>query len=85
MRNFPEPCNWARALKPRRDRRPALDKTTSGLIKKEEQELVSLSVGEVAFVRLWPKLRARGFNTLQYHSYTEPYHCPNKVLQPNIR
>ena len=29
----------------------------------EETECASLSVGEAAFVRLWPKLRAHGFHT----------------------
>jgi len=29
----------------------------------EETECASLSVGEAAFVRLWPKFRAHGFHT----------------------
>jgi len=40
-----------------------LEKTISDLTKDEGKELVSLSLGEAAFVRLWPKLRACGFNT----------------------
>jgi len=55
--------SWARALKPLRDRRLALEKSTSGLTKDEETELVSLSLGEAVFVRLWPKLGACRFNT----------------------
>ena len=46
--------NWARALKLLRDRRLELEKTTSDLTKDEEKELVFLSLGEAAFVRLWP-------------------------------
>jgi len=55
--------SWARALKPLSDRRLVLEKTTSDLTKDKEKELVSLSLGEAAFVRLGPKLRARGINT----------------------
>jgi len=55
--------SWARAVKPLRDRRRELEKTVRGLTKDEEIECASLSVGEAAFVRLWPKLRAHGFHT----------------------
>jgi len=54
---------WARAVKPLRDRRRELEKTIRGLTKDEEIECASLSVGEAAFVRLLPKLRAYGFHT----------------------
>jgi len=74
--------SWARALKPLRDRRLALQKTTSSLTKDEEKELVSLSLGEAAFLKFWPKLRARGFNTLEFISRLNPtiartrFSCP---------
>jgi len=55
--------SWARAVKLLRDRRLELEKTISDLTKDEGKKLVSLSLGEAAVVRLWPKLRARGFNT----------------------
>jgi len=55
--------SWARALTPLKDSRLELKWTTSDLTKDEERELVSLSLGEAAFVRLWPKLRALGFNS----------------------
>jgi len=55
--------SWARAVTPLRDRRLEIEKTINDLTKDERKELVSLSLGEAAFVRLWPKLRARGFNT----------------------
>jgi len=54
--------SWARAVKPLRDRRWELEKTIRGLTKDEEIECASLSVGEAAFVRHWPKLRAHGFH-----------------------
>ena len=50
--------SWARAVKLLRDRRREL----RGLTKDEERESASLSMGEAAFVRLWPKLRAHGFH-----------------------
>jgi len=53
----------ARAVKPLRDRLRKLEETIRGLTKDEEIECASLSVGEAAFVRLWPKLRAHGFHT----------------------
>ena len=46
-----------------RNRRWGLEKTIRGLTKDEEKEFASLSMGEAAFVRLWPKLRAHGFQT----------------------
>jgi len=46
-----------------RDRRLELEQTISDLTKDEGEKLVSLSLGEAAVVRLWPKLRARGFDT----------------------
>ena len=55
--------SWARAVKPLRDRRRELKKTIRGLTKDEERESASLSMGEAAFVRLWPKLRAHGVHT----------------------
>jgi len=55
--------SWARAAKPLRDRRRALEKANRGLTKDQEIECASLSVGEAVFVRLWPKLRAHGFHT----------------------
>ena len=50
--------NWARAVKSLRDRRREFKETIRGLTKDEERESASLSMGEAAFVRLWPKLRA---------------------------
>ena len=55
--------SWARAVKPLRDRRRELEETIRGLTKDEEIECASLSVGEAAFVRLWPKVRAHRFHT----------------------
>jgi len=55
--------SWARAVKALRDRRQELKETIRGLTKDEERECASLSMGEAAFVRLWPKLRAHGFHT----------------------
>jgi len=55
--------SWAQAVKPLRDRRQEREKTIRGLTKDEEIECASLSVGEAAFVRLWPKSRAHGFHT----------------------
>jgi len=54
--------SWARALKHLRDRRLAFEESTSGLTKDEETKLVSLSLGQAAFVRLWSKRRACRFN-----------------------
>jgi len=48
--------SWARAVKPLRDRRRELEKTIRDLTKDEEKECATLSLGEAAFVRLWPKL-----------------------------
>jgi len=53
----------ARAVKPLRDRQRELEETIRGLTKDEEIECASLSVGEAAFVRLWPTLRTHGFHT----------------------
>ena len=55
--------SWARIVKPLRGRWRELEKTIRGLTKDEEKESTSLSVEEAAFVRLWPKLRAHGFQT----------------------
>ena len=55
--------SWARAAKPLRDRRRALEKANRGLTKDQEIECASLSVGEAAIVRLRPKSRAHGFHT----------------------
>ena len=67
--------SWAQAVKPLRDRRQEREKTIRGLTKDEEIECASLSVGEAAFVRLWPKLRAHGFHTFD----TIPRHNPTVV------
>jgi hypothetical protein len=53
----------ARAVKPFGNRGRELDKTIRGLTKDEEEKCASLSAGEAAFVRLWPTLRAHGFQT----------------------
>ena len=65
LRSLPKTSqiSWARAVKPLRDRRRELEETIRGLTKDEEIECASLSVGEAAFMRLWPKLRAHGFHT----------------------
>ena len=65
LRSLPKTSqiSWARAVKPLRDRRRELEETIRGLTKDEEIECTSLSVGEAAIVRLWPKLRAHGFHT----------------------
>jgi len=55
--------SWAQTVKPLRDRRRELEETIRGLTKDKERESASLSMGEAAFVRLWPKLRAHGFHT----------------------
>jgi len=55
--------SWARAGKPLRDRQRELEETIRDLTKDEGIECASLSVGEAAFVRLWPKLKAHGFRT----------------------
>ena len=54
---------WTQALKPLRDRRQALERSTKDNTKAETTELAVLSQGESAFVKLWPKLRANGFTT----------------------
>ena len=61
------PKTSARAVKPLRDRRRELEETIRGLTKDEERECASLSMGEAAFVRLWPKLRAHGFHTFGHY------------------
>ena len=53
----------ARAIKLLRNRGRELDKTIRGLTKDEEKRCASLSVGEAAFVELWPTLRAHGCQT----------------------
>jgi len=65
LRSLPKTSqiSWARAVKPLRDRRRELEETIRGLTKDEEIECASLSVGEAAFVRLWPKVRAHRFHT----------------------
>jgi len=57
--------SWARAVtvKPLRERGRELEENIRDLTKDEEIECTSLSVGEAAIVRLWPKLRAHGFHT----------------------
>jgi len=54
---------WTQALKPLRDRRQALERSTKDNTKAETTELAVLSQGESAFVKIWPKLRASGFTT----------------------
>ena len=71
--------SWARAVKPLRDRRRELEKSIRGLTKDKEIECASLSVGEAAFVRLWPKLRAHGFHafdTVPKLNPTMKFSCP---------
>jgi len=48
---------------PLKDKSLELEKSISDLTKDEAKKLVSLSLGEAAFVRIWPILRARGLNT----------------------
>jgi len=73
---------WARAVKPLRDSQRELEKTTRGLTKDEEKECVSLSVGEAAFVRLWPKLRAHEFHTFDTIPRLNPTVSRSKVSCP---
>ena len=75
---------WARPLKLLRDRILAreLEKTISDLTKDEGKELVSLSLGEAAFVRLWPKLRACGFNTFDTIPRLNPTIAQTKFFCP---
>ena len=77
--------SWARAVKLLRDRRRELEKTIRGLTKDEEKEFASLSMGEAAFVRLWPKL-STWVPHLRHHSQTEPYRCPIPIprLNPTV-
>ena len=50
-------------MTPLKDKSLELEKSISDLTKDEAKKLVSLSLGEAAFVRIWPILRARGLNT----------------------
>jgi len=74
--------SFARAVKLLRDRRRELEKTIRGLIKDEEIECVSLSVGEAAFVRLWPRLRAHGFHAFDTFCRLNPTVARTKFSCP---
>jgi len=76
--------SWARAFKPLTDSRLELEMTISDLTKNEGKELVSLSLGEAPLVRLWPKLRAHGFNTFDTIPRLNPTIARTKFSCPII-